>query len=497
MSNMVVRTNINSLNAHRKMRGVGIAQSRASQRLSSGFRINSASDDAAGLAISEKMRAQIRGLNQASRNAQDGISLIQTAEGGVSTINDMVIRIRELVIQAANDTYTIEDRQKIQLEIDQILSEIDSVARRTEFNTMPLLDGSFSANFTVTPMPPQNYVLNSGRGSVDSIFNNPTLQGMVLSPSFNFDFFDFWDPMVNPVVLDIDAPPGGTEQVMVDLAWGVLEHDPSFDSFIQNVMFEPDGNISEVNLQHFINTMQAALRSEIAITEDFLGRDLGSAHIIFDVDVDGRVIVGFPDAPFTLTYIGPTGGLDDPNNFNSVFFVNLLNDAGFDAGWNLSDPTNGGINTANRPMTEGDDLPPADGSRRPLWFQIGANSGQGVTLSIEAMHTQALGLRDPNISVVSDSGFEISSEVIRLDGALSHASGQRAMLGAMQNRLEFTVNSLDIASENLSETNSRIRDVDMAKEMMVFTKANVLIQAATSMLAQSNQAPNTLIELLR
>ncbi|MCL2618508.1 MAG: flagellin, partial [Defluviitaleaceae bacterium] len=158
MSNMVVRTNIMALNSHRNLGMVGVQQSRASSRLSSGFRINSAADDAAGLGISEKMRAQIRGLDQASRNGQDGISLIQTAEGAMSTINEMVTRIRELVVQAANDTnahdqlnsatWSQSDRTRIQDEINQLMAEIDATTKRVEFNTRTLLDGSLAAGTT-------------------------------------------------------------------------------------------------------------------------------------------------------------------------------------------------------------------------------------------------------------------------------------------------------------------------------------------------------------
>ncbi|MDR0272901.1 MAG: flagellin, partial [Clostridiales bacterium] len=144
MSNMVVRTNVFALNAHRNLTNVGLQQRTSAQRLSSGYRINSAADDAAGLAISESMRAQIRGLDQASINTQDGVGLIQTAEGAMATVSDMVIRIRELMVQAANDTYTVSNRDMIQLEIDQLMQEINDVTFRTQFNTRTLLDGGLS-----------------------------------------------------------------------------------------------------------------------------------------------------------------------------------------------------------------------------------------------------------------------------------------------------------------------------------------------------------------
>ena len=149
MSNMVVRTNVNSLNAHRNMKNTGLEQRRAASRLSSGFRINSAADDAAGLAISETMRAQIRGLDQANRNTLDGIALIQTAEGGMQEIGAMIHRMRELVVQAANDTNGLINRQQIQLEIDQLTKEIDKMAHRVEFNNRNLLGGNYARQTSI------------------------------------------------------------------------------------------------------------------------------------------------------------------------------------------------------------------------------------------------------------------------------------------------------------------------------------------------------------
>ena len=289
MSNMVVRTNVLAINSHRSLKQVGTQQAKSSARLSSGYKVNSAADDAAGLAISEKMRAQIRGLDQASTNAQDSISLIQTAEGGMQEIDNMIQRIRELTVKAANDTLegsnpgtAPSDRVKVQDEIKQLITEIDKMAGRVEFNKKKVINGSFS--------------ITSGK---------------------------------------------------------------------------------------------------------------------------------------------------------------------------------------------------------PLHFQVGANAGQSMTLHIESVDSGTLGIRGEFDAMHTADGATISNLLTKVDDALEKVTTERSKLGAAQNRLEYTMKSLDISSENLSASESRIRDTDMAKEMMSLTQANVLQQAATSMLAQANQAPQSVLQLLQ
>ncbi len=276
MSNMVVNTNILALNSHRALKNVGNMQSKASARLSTGERINSAADDAAGLAISEKMRSQIRGLDMASKNAQDGISMIQTAEGGLTEIDNMVQRVRELTVQAANDTNTDNDRAKIDKEVMALGTEIEAMAGRVEFNTKVLLDGSLS------------------------------------------------------------------------------------------------------NEQE---------------------------------------------------------------------------------------------------------------------FQIGANKGQLVKLDLTTNYKE-IGTNIQGLTTSGSTASAISDTLEGIDTHLETVVNGRADLGALQNRLEYTIKSLDVSSENLSASESRIRDTDMAKEMMNLTKANVLQQAATNMLGQANQAPQNVLQLL-
>jgi len=277
---MVINTNVLAINSHRALKGVGSNISRSSERLSSGLRINRAADDAAGLAISEKMRSQIRGLNQASTNSQDGISLIQTAEGALQETHNMLQRMRQLTLQAQNDTLEAADRVKISLELNQLTTEIDETARKTQFNNKNLIDGS-----------------------------------------------------------------------------------------------------------------------------------LGT-----------------------------------------------------------------------------------------VWLQTGANAGQGMRFTIDSMNAASLGVTAASVGVIvagAATGTLLDPVINSLDNAIASVSHQRATLGAMQNRLEHTIRNLDVSAENLAASESRIRDTDMAREMMTLTQNNVLSQAAISMLAQANQGPQSLLQLLR
>ncbi len=277
MSNMVVNTNVLALNAHRSMKRVGADQAKSSNKLSSGERINTAADDAAGLAISEKMRSQIRGLDQASRNSQDAISLVQTADGGLQEVHNMVQRARELTVQAANDTYTSGDRAKVQLELDQLGQETLAMSEKVQFNGMKLLNG--------------------------------------------------------------------------------------------------DNN--------------------------------------------------------TLT------------------------------------------------------------------MQVGANASETLVIDLSTADISGINLTSGTANVKVTSAATASNALVSLDTDLETISTARANLGAYQNRLEYTVKALDISSENLSASESRIRDTDMAKEMMKLTRSNVLQSAAMNMLGQANQAPQNLLQILR
>lgn len=324
---MVVRTNIFSLNTHRNLKNVGLHKVRSANRLSSGFRINSAADDAAGLAISENMRAQIRGLDQAQRNVQDAIALVQTAEGGMAEICNMVHRIRELVVQAANDTNVhgyqnvlrddgtidtrfVSTRQHIQKEINQLVQEIDSLSRRVEFNTMRLLDG-----YRVAMTPPQSpqWVYNHVYGGRSSAANLQSFQAQLQNSTFNTGNF---------LLLNVGHPGGGMG-IDIDLVEGILDYFPGFENFVQNELFETDGSITRDNLQRFVGYVQNGLRLELELFENWFGVDLGSQYVFVDFDHDGHIIMGFTNNAFSIEDIIPFSA-SDADNFGTDFFLSFL-----------------------------------------------------------------------------------------------------------------------------------------------------------------------------
>jgi flagellin len=414
------------------------------------------------------MRAQIRGLDQASRNGQDGISLIQTAEGAMSTINEMVVRIRELVIQASNDTNVhntnqvhMSDRVKIQDEIRELVAEIDKTVERTEFNTRKLIDGSLDPSQTVFTWQ-----------------NAPTWATIraELNPANPGNFV---------VGADSDT------------------NDPSgFSVAQQNVI----ASIISGNAGVFGLTAGTAAISATWVINNLSGADL-------EVLRGASPIAGTAGAPSTGGAVGSPSSQDTVAG--TVGTQGTVGELGT-AGTPLKGGFNGGTFAVNSTAANSladriatylttfvanTNLEAQGGQGSELWFQVGANANQGVSLQIARIGTDELeignGAGRPTIDVERVSGEAIQAAYIDLlDRALSTVTTERSKLGAMQNRLEYTIENLDIASENLSAANSRIRDADMAKEMMRLTQANVLQQAATAMLAQANQAPQSVLQLL-
>jgi len=387
-----VRTNTPSDRAHRAMRNAGVMQTRSSERLASGVRINSGADDPAGLGITEKMRSQVRSIDQASRNCHDAISMIETGDGTLDRINDMIIRIRELVVQAANDTNVHEhsanhsDRITLQSEINNMIEEIDNMALRAEFNTRTIMDGSY-AGLELNP----NF--------------DPSAPIWLDGPTFNQEGF--------PFLLSVTDPIGQAEAAINNYVITQLE------------AWAAEKNIS----------LPAPLFTQ------------------------SHVEAGTFSAPLAATLNAIMSGL--------TFTVN---------------PT-------------GEEVPivspePSNG----LWIQNGPNVGGGMMMHMMGTSSRLLGIE--NINVLHESGDVIHQQIETLDKALAIVTGNRGTLGATQNRLEFTIESLDITSENLSEAISRIADADMAKEIMNSSKAEIMFQASQAMLAHANQAPQSVLQLL-
>ncbi|MCL6498598.1 MAG: flagellin [Firmicutes bacterium] len=388
---MRINQNIAALNAHRNLVATDNALSKSLERLSSGFRINRAADDAAGLAISEKLRAQVRGLAQAIRNAQDGISMIQTAEGALNEVHSMLQRMRELALQAANDTLSDEDRAAINQEIQQLRQEIDNVSSRTTFNGKKLLDGSLVTSLAAASELKPNLSITGGTQSA----------------------------FVTAV--DVSAARPGTTYTLT-------------------------GSGTSLTL-----TRADGVAQTITVS---------------DVSANGSQVLEFSQLGVRIT-VASSGGISAANLVTG-----------------LTDGANDTITTAS-----------GDGSAN---FQVGPAAGDSISVSFEKVDVEALGLTTALDNFdTTQSVANAQALVTALDDAINEVSTVRGEFGAAQNRLEHTVASLGVAQENMSAAESRIRDVDMAQEMVQFTRNQILLQAGTAMLAQANAAPQVVLQLLR
>lgn len=424
---MIINHNITALNTHNKLSSANAAQGKSMEKLASGLRINKAGDDAAGLAISEKMRSQVRGLDQASRNAQDGISMIQTAEGALNETHDILQRMRELSVQAANDTNNADDRTEIQKEMNQLTSEVSRIGNNTEFNTQKLLNGN-------------------KEGSASTV-----------------------------------AATAGT-------VTGTASVGTAAAGDAGNLVFKVDGGANKTatiatndTLASVITKINAAAGSTIASDD---GGKLKLASTT--TGASSSISIDATSGSATLTYLG------------------------------LSSGTSNGAAASTK-----------DGAAS---LQIGANQSQQFTVTINDMRASALGIAGTasgtasgkdggvtgasfvatsaantlsDVSTAGETALDISDATKAsaatkvLDQAIKNVSAERSRLGAYQNRLEHTTNNLKTSSENLTAAESRVRDVDMAKEMMTQTKNSILAQAAQAMLAQANQQPQGVLQLLR
>jgi len=456
---MIINHNISALNTYRQLTINNNAGSRSLEKLSSGYRINRAGDDAAGLAISEKMRGQIRGLNMASKNAQDGISLIQTAEGALNETHSILQRMRELAVQAANGTNTDADRAEIQKEIDQLKSEINRISTDTEFNTMKLLDGSVANKVTL----------------------DTTNATQILDVEVLDDNLKIGDYVINLTTAGVD----------VDLT--------SASTGVTDVAFVTGGDALKMGTYTLKIEQDDETTDEYNLTlVDARGNILGTDSVTKDIDS------GTTDATYTL------GGLTFTINEKTIEAGNTTVTVSADIAGKITGPdsteigtinatgnTSGYVSTGGLKISFDSSVETGETTASfksgAVSFQIGANEGQMTKLAISDMSSEALKVDAIDLTTADSA----SKAITTIDEAIQKVSAERAKLGAIQNRLDHTINNLGTSSENLTAAESRIRDVDMAKEMMEFYKNSILQQAAQAMLAQANQQPQGVLQLLR
>ncbi len=569
---MRINNNIMALNTHRQLSINNTNTQKSLEKLSSGYRINRAGDDAAGLAISEKMRAQIRGLNMASKNAQDGISLIQTAEGGLNEVHSILQRMRELAVQSANDTNVEIDRNEIQKEINQLTSEINRIGNTTEFNTMKLLNGDraiITADETTS-------ITKVNSGTYDAAFSLGVswtgLDSGAEQPNLSIKFTDGnsgafeWSKLStttsisadltisrsgNDFLVDFSGKDDDGDTLTIDQ--DKMAYDEANDKYVYNangISFEitadevakfKDGASVTIDLKAYDldgNGTQNMTLETVETVNDYethtlkaSGTAYGSFTTPITVDSDSAdFIEGVVGIKITATGLSAASGtykvelLDkegvalNTDTITSAASVTAINydQHGIKFTFDVKD-TDAFTITKMFDTTTITETTKKTVSDKSLYFQVGANEHQAMTLDMNDMRSVALGLSsitgggtfiadkavtDGTSNTSVEHALDVSSHekaaaaATIINNAIETVSAERSKLGAIQNRLEHTINNLDASAENLTAAESRVRDVDMAKEMMEFTKQNILTQAATAMLAQANMAPQTVLKLL-
>ncbi len=499
---MRIQHNIMALNSSRQLGVNNSAVSKSLEKLSSGYRINRAGDDAAGLAISEKMRAQIKGLTAASDNSQDAISLVQTAEGGLQEVHSMLNRMQELATKSANGTYTDDvDRRALQDEVDALKDEINRIADSTNFNGIKLLDGTMGAgtdgntasgtvgtnagelaaatNFTLKA--PAGYTVEITAGAKTST-NSANWNGTTLTISLAGDAAkEYTQADIDNLIKNASgsAPSGaGNVQLTIDKSFKFKADGPGTANVVSvtSAAATPasttvDGitvtatkaGINTTNKISFTNTTTSA-EGAVAQTSGDVGVNLVAGHSYSASDINKM--------------------LSDTGAEMKVDFDGTLTGAQL-----LAKNTTGvitlGATTPGSGLSEGGGLKLQIGDTNDSWNQL--------DLSIADMHVSSLGIGAVDIGDRDGASAAIS----KITDAINQVSTSRGKLGAIQNRLEHTINNLGVTTENITAAESRIRDVDMAKEMMEFTKNSVLMQSAQAMLAQANQQPQSILQLLQ
>ena len=530
---MRINNNVTAINAHRNY-GVNSASiGKNVEKLSSGYRINRAGDDAAGLAISEKMRAQIRGLNMASKNSQDAISMVQTAEAALQSTHNVLQRMRELAVQSASDTneQTV-DRAALQAEFAQLKAEIDDTAAKTRFNDQNLIDGTF-----------QKVTFSLGTSLVDV---GKKVTGISVESAARVGTYEF-EAVVIPA---IKASPGtgaaatltsasltsftvggtGGENVLVtsgatfagsttsihngnaynvkvdgangsSLTISLVDSQGNTVSSIQNV----DATKWTAGAQTLnfggVGTLTLTLGAGSSVTDDAIGAGavkslLNGKQMVFDATGKTPTAVDAQQGQIKLTIDGEDVFVkkgDTTATFKeSGITISFKAISDTDTGYIGADGNVVAQTTFADAFEASEDIIVNGVNGQTFIVQSGANQGDELSINIDAMNTSRLGIAFSSIA----SQKNASKAITEVNTALNSVSTQRAALGALQNRLDFKIANLDTSAENLQAAESRIRDVDMAKEMTAFTKNNILFQASTAMLAQANALPQGVLQLL-
>ena len=482
----IINTNVNSLTAQRNLTANQSSLATSISRLSSGLRINSAKDDAAGLAIAERFTSQIRGLNQASRNANDGISLAQTAEGALGSASTILQRVRELAVQSANATNSASDRKALQQEVGQLLSELDRIAVSTEFNGQKLLDGSFgSATFQVGANANQTITATT------SNFRTTTY-GSQMVESANVVAAATATSLAGTVIIN------GLQSRTVTL---VAADTAATAAAAINSQTEATG-VSAIAR----NVSQLTFAGTGAFALALTGSNTTAANVTFNVSAVGTA-AGLAEAVKAINDVasqtGVTAKLNSANSgivltSESGSDITVANGATSAAGITLA-AQNAPSTLSTGTLTFGASQAAAAGAQAVTRGTLEFTSEKGYTIAgTSALATGGLTATLQAVNTIDVSTVDEATITLKIvDAALAIVNGQRAAFGALQSRFETTVSNLAISSENLTAARSRIQDADFASETANLSRAQILQQAGTAMVAQANQIPQSVLTLLQ
>lgn len=439
---MVVQHNMQAMNSSRMLGITTNAQAKSTEKLSSGYKINRAADDAAGLSISEKMRKQMRGLDRASTNAQDGVSAVQTAEGALTEVHDMLQRMNELAVQASNGTNSQSDRESIQNEVDQLTTEIDRVSETTKFNETYLLKGN------ADPSKQKDVTLGGHDAGLDKLrsANNYTTD-VNAQNNASLTTFTF--------TVDNSKLTAGSKVNIGGKDYTIIEKDATAD---------------DAKSYKYKNVTNGVL------------------------DTDDSKITGNKALALIHNALAQANKIGDTNNSSGVKEAALP--AGADLNGKATSDTTYTVKKAQTRVQQALNF--------DLHVGADADMNNKIGVGIEAMNSKYLGVDKIDVvgkdstgkENINDGGIAATYAIDAIADAVAKVSAQRSSLGAVQNRLEHTINNVDNVVENTTSAESRIRDTDMADEMVTYSKNNILAQAGQSMLAQANQSTQGVLSLL-
>ena len=496
---MVVQHNLQAMNSSRMLGITSSQQAKSTEKLSSGYRINRAADDAAGLSISEKMRKQMRGLDRASTNASDGVSAVQTAEGALTEVHDMLQRMNELSVQAANGSNSQSDREAIQNEVSQLTTEIDRVSETTKFNEMYLLKGD------TDPAAKKTVTMTGHDAGLDKLRSTANYQSMVTKQNdSSVTFFAFQVDMKN-LTAGTSVNIGGKDYTIIKEVTDAQDQDASKSEYA----------VANIDKSGTLTTDDSKITQGRAL--QLIAQALGQANYIGDEKASSQNLGSYIDKDAgTTTTPNDNYGLTATANVKvkKGAYVEKTDTWASVAGTfdgkkeaPLARNAAAGYDTTESItflVAKAQDSTVQQSLKFNLHVGADADMNNKIGVGIEEMNAAYLGIKgldvvgqDKDGNKIDDGGIAATYAIDAIADAVAKVSAQRSALGAVQNRLEHTINNVDNVVENTTAAESRIRDTDMADEMVTYSKNNILAQAGQSMLAQANQSTQGVLSLLQ